>query len=141
MKENYRKFVALALFMLALSGAALAQDFSPKVRANIPFNFYAGGKVLPAGTYTVAVNRMNNHVALVQKDTGAGMFLIGSVNEGSRNGRAFLIFRADNEGIYVLQQVEGPDVGFNVVADKAHSQMVQNRAGGSSEIVEVTLGN
>jgi hypothetical protein len=36
-----------SLFVLALSGAVLAQDLSPKVRANISFNFYAGSKELP----------------------------------------------------------------------------------------------
>ena len=141
MKENYRKVVVLALFALALSGAALAQDFSPKVRADIPFNFYAGGKVLPAGRYTIAVNRENNHLALVQKDTGTGMFLTGSVNDGSRNGRSFLIFRADSEGIYVLQQVEGPDLGFNIVGSKTHSVVALHGPDNNSEVVEVALGN
>ena len=56
MKEQLRKLVALALFVLALSVAVLAQDLSPKVPANIPFNFYAGSKMLPAGTYIVAVD-------------------------------------------------------------------------------------
>ena len=43
MKVNVRIFVALALFTLALSGAALAQGYENSVRATIPFNFYAGG--------------------------------------------------------------------------------------------------
>ena len=47
MKEQFRKLG---------SGAVLAQDLSPKVRANISFNFYAGSKMLPAGTYIVAVD-------------------------------------------------------------------------------------
>ena len=53
MNTNYRKLVALASIVLALSGLVLANDFTPKVRASIPFDFYAGGKMLPAGTYTI----------------------------------------------------------------------------------------
>ena len=70
MKEKYRKLVVLALFVLALTGASLAQDFSPKVRAQIPFSFYAGGKILPAGNYTLAIHRESNNVAIFQQGTG-----------------------------------------------------------------------
>lgn len=86
MKERFRKLVALALFVLALSGAVLAQDLSPKVRANIPFNFYAGTKMLPAGTYIVAVDRVSHHVAVFQKATGTGSFLLSSQVDDSYTG-------------------------------------------------------
>ena len=78
MKEHYRRMAALALLVLALHAATLAQAFSPKVRAQIPFSFYAGGKILPAGSYTLAVNRETCNVAIFQTSTGIGTFLLGS---------------------------------------------------------------
>ena len=138
--KNHRKFVALALFVLALTGASLAQDFSPKVRANIPFSFYAGGKILPAGTYTLAVNRGSTNVAILQKDTGIGTFLLGSPRDGSRNGRSLLTFRANSEGTYVLQKIEGPDLGISFASHKALSPVVLNGSADSPEVVIAGIG-
>jgi hypothetical protein len=69
-----KSFLALTCFALAsliTFGTANAQ--SHKVRAVIPFNFNAGGAVLPAGTYTissedslfVAIQNGNQHVILL----------------------------------------------------------------------------
>jgi hypothetical protein len=140
-KKNYRKLVVLALFVLALTGASLAQDFSPKVRANIPFGFYAGGKVLPAGNYTLAIHRGSNNVAIFQKDTGVGTFLLGSPRDGSRNGLSLLTFRANSEGTYVLQKIEGPDLGISFVSDKALSHLALNGSADSAEVVIAAIGN
>ena len=89
MKEHYRRLAALALFVLALNAAALTQDFGPKVRAQVPFSFYAGGKMLPAGTYTFAVNRENHTVAISQYTRGSRLFFLArqmmAQSMGSRN--------------------------------------------------------
>jgi hypothetical protein len=127
--------------VLALTGASLAQDFSPKVRANIPFSFYAGGKILPAGTYTLAVNRGSNNVVILQKDTGIGTFLLGSPRDGSRNGRSLLTFRANSEGTYVLQKIEGPDLGISFVSHKALSPVALNGSADSPEVVIAAIGD
>ena len=140
MKQNYRKLVVLALVVLALTGASLAQDFSAKVRAHIPFSFYAGGKMLPAGNYTLAVNRGSNNVAIFQKDSGVGTFLIGSPHDASRNGLSLLTFRANQEGTYVLQKIEGPDLGISFVSNKALAQMALDGAVDSREVV-IAAGN
>ena len=141
MKENYRKLVVLALVVLALTGASLAQDFSPKVRAHIPFDFYAGGKMLPAGNYTLAVNRGSNNVAIFLKDSGVGTFLIGSPHDASRNGLSLLTFRANSEGKYVLQKIEGPDLGISFAFDKALSNLALNGQADSTEVVIAAIGN
>ncbi len=138
MKETYRRLAALALFVMALHAAALAQDFSPKVRARIPFSFYAGEKMLPAGTYTLAINRESNNVAIFQNSTGVGTFLLGSRNDDSSNGRSVLIFRSNGEG-YVLQKVTGPDFGVSFHAGKEGSHLVQDRLGNDTQVVVAEL--
>ena len=140
MKQNYRKFVVLASVVLALTSASLAQDFSAKVRAHIPFSFYAGGKMLPAGNYTLAVNRGSNNVAIFQKSSGVGAFLIGSPHDASRNGLSLLTFRANQEGTYVLQKIEGPDLGISFVSEKALAHTALNSPAEPREITIAAIG-
>jgi hypothetical protein len=45
--------VAAVVALLTLSITATVQAQSTGLRANIPFEFYVGDKLLPAGTYTV----------------------------------------------------------------------------------------
>ena len=55
-----KRITALALFGVASFvsiGQVMAQDHA--VQANIPFDFAAGNKVLPAGTYTIATKSAN----------------------------------------------------------------------------------
>jgi len=49
MTKSVRSFVVLVVFAMALAGLSLAQDETYRVRANIPFDFYAGDQLLPAG--------------------------------------------------------------------------------------------
>src|SRR6516162_9849110 len=101
-KTNYSKLIVLASIVLALSGAILAQDFTPRFRATIPFNFYAGNAILPAGTYTISVNS-ESHTLSIRSGSGGGTFLFANPNEASSNGLSFLIFRTNGQGIYALQ--------------------------------------
>jgi len=140
-KKSYRKLMSLALFLLALSGAALAQDYDAKVRANVPFNFYAGSKLLPAGTYAIAVNRVSNNVAIFQTDTGVGTFLFASQIDGSKDGRYFLIFRRDDEGVYVLQNIEEPGVGLHFATKRNLSLAADDRPDSIHRVVITALGN
>ena len=141
MKKHYRKLMSLALFLLALSGAALAQTSDAKVRAQIPFNFYAGSKLLPAGTYTISVNRVTNNVAIFQTDTGVGTFLFASQIDGSKDGRSFLIFHSDNEGVYVLQNIEEPYLGLHFNTSRKLSVVAEDRPGSLQRVVITALGN
>ena len=141
MTKQYLKLVALAVFVLALSGAALAQNFTPTVRATIPFNFYAGSTTLPAGNYTLAVNRLTNNVAIFQTGTSVGTFLLGSRGDGSRDGRSVLIFRTNGEGTYVLQNIESRDLGLSFPADRVLSHFALDRPGSETRVVVAAIGN
>ena len=106
MKKYLRKLVALALFAMALTGAALAQDSAHVFRANIPFSFYAGGKLLPAGEYTIPVN-LEDQRSLSARGQPETSFLLGSSEESSRDERTILTFTlVDGEG-YALRELTG----------------------------------
>jgi|SRR5215813_2004817 len=118
MKKVFRSLLAVALLSLALHAATFAQDFSPKVRAHIPFAFYAGTKSLPAGDYTLAINRQSRNVAIFEYGKGIALFLLGSPNDGSTNGVVLLTFQRNRDGVYSLGKLQEPDLGVSFpVAD------------------------
>ena len=130
MKTNYRKLMALGLFVLALNVIALAQDFTSKVRVNIPFSFYAGDKELPAGDYTFALNRETSNIAIRGESQSAGAFLMGSPNDSSSGGLVTLTFHSNGNGAYVLEKLQGPDYGLNFAKTKGAAKTVSASANG-----------
>ena len=118
MTKNFSKLVALALFAVALTGAALAQNSSRVVRANIPFSFYAGGELLPAGEYIISVSMDGGLITLDQHATGKASLLLGSRDDRSRDGRTVLTFKLVGGEAYSLRELQGPDLGlrFNAKA-------------------------
>jgi hypothetical protein len=128
MKKHFRQLVALALFAVALTGAALAQEGSHTVRANIPFSFYAGGRTLPAGEYTISVNLENRLVLIRQKATGSGILLLGGPDDGSRNDRSVLTFKLVDGEVYALRELQEPGIGVTFNSKTSQSNLrVQNR--------------
>ena len=139
MKQNLRRLMALTLFALALNAAAFAQDFGNKVRANIPFSFYAGGKVMPAGSYTFTINRQSLNIAIYQQDKGIGAFVLGSPHDGSKNDRTLLTFRTNDENVYVLQKLEGPDFGLSFGGRRQPSHVAEERPANATYTVVAEL--
>ena len=139
MKKNFRRLMALTLFTLALSTATFAQDFGQKVRANIPFSFYAGGKVMPAGNYTFTINRENFNIAIYEKNKGIGSFLLGSPHDGSKDERTLLTFRTNDEDVYVLQKLEGPEFGLSFSGGKQLSHLVEDRPSNDTRTIVAQL--
>jgi hypothetical protein len=127
MNKYLSKLVALALLAVAFSGAALAQNSAHLVRANIPFNFSAGGQMLPAGEYTISINP-ENHIVMIGKANGGGSFLLASPADGSRDDRTVLVFRLVDGESYALRELRGPDLGLSFSAKGAkHAMSLQNQ--------------
>jgi hypothetical protein len=134
--KNLLKLVALALFTMALSGAALAQDDAPMLRANIPFSFYAGGHLLPAGEYTILVNEESRLVTIGQNETGKRSFLLGSPDETSHGSSTVLIFNLGAGDVYALRELKGPDMGVSFNA-KGTQQAVSAQNQSSQSVVVI----
>ena len=128
--RNLRKVAVLALFALALTGAALAEDNAHMVRANIPIDFYVGGKLLPAGEYTISVNMAEHEITIGQKATGTRSFLLGTPDDSSRDDRVVLTFKLVAGDVYALRELQGPDMGlsFNPKAPEAAVKTQNQRA-------------
>jgi hypothetical protein len=139
MKNNFCRLVALALFTMALGGAALAQDYGHEVRADIPFNFYAGDKLMPAGNYTFATDLASHTVEIGQTAKGSGSFLHGSPYDGSNNGTALLTFRTNGDGAYALEKVQEDDFGVSFNVDKVLSHLAANSPAEATRTVVAQL--
>lgn len=140
MNKYFRKLAVLALFVLALHAVTFAQDFAPRLRAHIPFPFYAGSKVLPPGDYTVAVNRQISNVAIFEDGRHIGTFLLGSPNQGTTNGLALLTFHRNSEGVYALQKIQAPDIGVSFTTVKASSLLTDERRPDDTQVLVGSLG-
>jgi hypothetical protein len=92
--------VSLFLFLLlAICLPAVAQ-----VQLDIPFNFSAAGKSLPAGHYQVAqVFAMNQAAWSISNEHGSAIFLTNSVESPRSAHRSSLVFLAAG-GTYTLVQ-------------------------------------
>ncbi len=76
----------LAIANVAMAGTSFAQ--SNGVRANVPFDFTVGDKLLPAGTYTI--KEQSNHLIVIQnhdKPTAAISLVDGDGNRSPDGGK------------------------------------------------------
>ena len=138
-KVNVRTFVAVTMFTLALSGAALAQSFNQTVRANIPFSFYANGKLQSAGTYDFAMNVEAHSIAMSSEDGAKASFLGGAPDDGTSRAAAILTFVTNEGGAYVLQSAQWPDSGVAFNVKRAPGRSVNAQASSDTQKVIAQL--
>jgi len=119
MKNYLCKFAALALFAVALAGAAVAQTYTHTLRANIPFEFYAGDKLMPAGEYTVGINMNSRMVSIGDRATGGSAMILGLPDENWREDRTVLIFKLAGD-VYALRELKGPEESLSFNARAPH---------------------
>ena len=103
MKTITRTITLLSLCVLLLAGLASAQYFHPAIRSNIPFEFSAGNKILPPGTYRLV--RATPFSFFLMDSTGRARAVLSStaVWPGRAPAATKLVFYADG-GRYVLAQ-------------------------------------
>jgi hypothetical protein len=108
-----KQFPATALLILAAacSGASL-QAQSHEVRADIPFSFAVGSKLLPAGHYTfltgpsdTIVTRNTDNETVILSRTEKAFYAVGHLN--------VLVFNKYGDG-YFLREIRCPSIAKNV---------------------------
>ena len=117
MTKSVRSFVVLVVFAMALTGLSLAQDETYHLRANIPFDFYAGNQLLPAGVYLMDVSYGTHVVALRNNDTGRTYSMVAVPANGAGSGQAVVEFYvAGNK--HVLADLKTASTGVNFSENK-----------------------
>jgi len=117
MTKSVRSFVVLVVFAMALTGLSLAQDETYHVRADIPFNFYAGDQLLSAGVYLIDVSYGTHVVALRNQDTGRTYSMVATPAYGQGSGNAVVEFDVAG-GKHVLADLKTASTGVNFSESK-----------------------
>lgn len=125
MKLMRSAFLGLG-FLLAVS-AAQAQE--PRVKANIPFDFVVGDRVLPAGEYVVDRTGDSTPAIMIrsQEGSGASLALTFACTSSGPSKSTKLVFHALG-GRYFLSQVwtEGYAQGRELRMSKSEIQLAKN---------------
>ena len=123
MKKSLFTMVLTMTCLLGLGISAHAQDASAVV-VTVPFEFVAGGKTLPAGTYSVGRLSPGIHPSLIidSKDNGAFALVLPIVPSGDSAGRTDLSFERVGAK-YFLSKVETPAGVYTLLTTRAMTKL------------------
>ena len=117
-------FLAIANF--AMAGTSFAQ--STGVRANVPFDFTVGNKLLPAGTYTI--KEQSDHVILITNHDKpiAALSLVNGDSNTSPNGGKLKFHRYGSQ--YFLSEIlcEQANMNLQVPTSKTEQRIALQEA-------------
>ncbi|HXZ31880.1 MAG TPA: hypothetical protein VEH30_06335 [Terriglobales bacterium] len=98
------KFCKMSLFVAIFAIACLPAVAQTGIRVDIPFDFVAGGKAMPAGHYTVAPVFGSNDVAwAINGDDSSAMFLTNATQSVGAAHRRSLIFQQQGGQLTLVQ--------------------------------------
>jgi hypothetical protein len=122
MKTSYLTAVLTITCLLGLGEAARAQD-ADKVVVNVPFEFVAGGKTLPSGTYSVS--RLSPaRSGLVIHSYGDSALLLPIVFDGTSAAQPTLSFEHVGDK-YFLNRVETPAGVYTIAIPRAINKVAR----------------
>jgi len=125
MTKSVRSLVVLVVFAMASVGLSLAQDETYHVRANIPFAFYAGDQLFPAGVYLIDVSYGTHVVALRNDETGRTYSVVALPANGEGTGNAVVEFAVAGDK-HVLADLKTASTGVNFSKSKRALATAQN---------------
>jgi hypothetical protein len=112
---------ALAIGMVASAQPALAQNTQLVARANIPFAFQAGSKVMPAGTYDIS--KQHDHVLILRESHAkAAEFLMVQDTYATHTPKQSAIVFDRRGDKYFLRQVWTANNGSGVECPKPRAE-------------------
>jgi hypothetical protein len=124
-----RKLTVLLMVVMAVLGLSIAASAAnPTIlRANIPFAFYAGKELLPAGQYTFELQAIGlgsataSAVAVRHQDGSLATFLFTMPGTGRFNNDLLYFNRYGNK--YFLSKVEAVGLQANVKATRIEREL------------------
>lgn len=115
-----------AVMLIALSGLAAAQSASPRIVAQVPFDFMVSNKTIPAGEIVLKSDNPEKSLWLVQnRDAKTGLFSLASVTDQTTDAaNTVLTFhRYGNQYFLSEIKVEGTNVSYDLPETKAESEI------------------
>jgi hypothetical protein len=133
MKKQYLTVLFTLICVLGLGLGAHAQE-QDTVVTNVPFDFIAGGKVLPAGNYRVMRVRPSSgsrELEISSFETGASVFVIPTVFDDVQSDKAQMNFEHLG-GAYFLSAIETPIGTYAINIPRAAIKLAQTQQPGGS---------
>ena len=126
MKKQLMTVLFMLICVLGLGLSARAQEEDTLV-ANVPYDFVAGGKVLPAGTYRVSrrdVPSGQRQLEISSYETRAGALLVPTLFDDFQTGHAQLNFEHVGNK-YFLSAIETPIGTYDITVPRSAIKLAQ----------------
>ncbi len=127
MKSKILTLFAAVLLSTITVGVAHAET-DEMVKANIPFNFYAGSYMMPAGTYSVGFDSQNNIAIIRDNDDSHEVFLLGMVSDQGTDSAKLIFDHVGNS--YFLRDLEAFETDVSFPVRKAEMKLARGGSGG-----------
>jgi hypothetical protein len=127
-----KKFYLTLLTMTCLLGLGVnahAQD-TEGVRVKVPFEFVAGGTILPAGTYTVGRLSVDAYSGIEISGRGNGAFVLPIIVDGATSEQLKLSFEHIG-GKYFLSEADTAGGIYTFALPRAVVALAQTKDQGS----------
>ena len=129
MTKLYLTVVLTLTCLLAQGVSAHAQDVN-KVVVNIPFEFVAGAKTLPAGTYSVSRVSPQTSPSLIVRGDNDSALVLPVVSDGIPAEHVGLIFERVGDK-QLLNKVETPGGSYTILTPKAMTRLARVNGDGT----------
>ena len=129
MKRNYFRLFVVFLGAALLAGAASAGDLDRLV-VNIPYDFVANGKTLPAGSYLVQRLSDSNYfpLSIRSRENGATVFVLSTEVEISSQALPGVTFRVSGDQHFLTHISTGAHVFSFAISPSAIQQAASSHS-------------
>jgi hypothetical protein len=135
------RMLAIAVTMLPLLASAQLGS-SDKITTNVPFEFVAGNKVIPAGSCTVQLAGLNSTALMIRnRDANVNLFALPQMGEIAKaSGATALVFNKYGDRYFLSAvRVEGERVIYRMPRNKAEAELQASNVPATEEVLLATL--
>ena len=125
-----KKYAAtlLILMLAGLTGLLNAQVISPKITAQIPFEFVANGKTMPAGECTIRAEGDGTTILWIRSGNENLMAVPHSTQSPKPSEKTVLVFHRYGERYFLASiSLQGRMAGYELPANKLESELRAQR--------------
>lgn len=126
MKHAARMMLAVMVTMVPLLASAQL-EMNGKMTTNVPFEFRAGNKLVPAGQCTVQRSGWSGQTLLIRnfdaKVTLYTMALVGDVKKGAGNETAMIFRKYGDQYFLAGIRVQGKPTAYELPESKVESEL------------------
>jgi len=116
--------IATALVLAATIGVQSASAGTDGLRSKIPFEFYAAGKLFPAGTYIVS--QVNATTLRLEDSAGNGVFIAAGRESARMEGGNWIVFHQYGQRSFLAGAYwSGSSISLQVPASRSEREVAK----------------